>query len=186
MKVNTGKTAMICISDAMSYNAEAFIRDDEGNRIDSGPTMKILGFNFSDRPTMHAHVEALRKRFRRQYWMIFHLKKAGFTEEELARVYRTVILPIADYCQVVYHSMLTDEQDQQIEWLQSRAMKNIYGPGVPYAQMRALAEVTTLRQRRIDASDKFASKCLTSGRFARWFPLRSGRTNKRSGEKYEE
>ena len=30
MKVNTDKTAMVCISDAMSYNAEAFILDAEG------------------------------------------------------------------------------------------------------------------------------------------------------------
>ena len=73
MKVNTSKTSMICFSDAMSYGAEAFIYDADGNRIDSGPTMKILGFHFSDKPTMHAHVQALQKRFKRQYWTLYHL-----------------------------------------------------------------------------------------------------------------
>ena len=67
MKVNSSKTSMICISDAMSYQAEAFIKDWEGNRIESGDLLKILGFHFSDRPTVHAHVKALQKRFRRQY-----------------------------------------------------------------------------------------------------------------------
>ena len=66
---------------------------------------------------MHAHVMALQKRFRRLYWTLFHLKWAGFSEKELCKVYRTVILPVADYCQVVYHPMITDEQDQQIERL---------------------------------------------------------------------
>ena len=105
---------MVAISDAMSYKAEAFILDSGLEKVQTGPSMKVLGFHFSDKPTMHAHVNALIKRFRRQYWTIFHLKKAGFTEDELAKVYRTVILPLADYWQVVYHSMLTDEQDQQV------------------------------------------------------------------------
>ena len=61
MKVNTTKTAMACISDAMSYQAEAYIKDWEGNIIESGGSMKILGFFFSDRPTMRAHVQALQK-----------------------------------------------------------------------------------------------------------------------------
>ena len=96
---------------------------------------------------MHAHVEALRKRFRRQYWTLFYLQRAGFTKPELAKVYRTVIRPLADYCSVVYHSMITDEQDQIIERLQSKALKCIYGPKIPYKQMREMAEVFTLRQR---------------------------------------
>ena len=146
--------------------------------------MKILGFHFPSKPTMHAHVGALQKRFRRQYWTLYHLKRAGFKEEELAKVYRTVILPIADYCQVVYHAMITDEQDQQIERLQSKALKCIYHS---YASMRKLAGVSTLRQRRIEAADKFASKCAGSDCFARWFPLRqAGRAGVRRGEKYLE
>ena len=73
-------------------------------------------------------MEALRKRFRRQYWVLFHLRKAGFTNKELAKVYRTILLPIVDYCAAVYHPMLNDEQDQIIERLQSQALKCIYGP----------------------------------------------------------
>ena len=42
---------------------------------------------------------------------------------ELATVYRTVIRPILDYCAVVYHPMLSDEQDQAVERLQARALK---------------------------------------------------------------
>ena len=61
------------------------------------------------------------------------------------------------------------------------------GPGITYADMREKAQVTTLRQRRIDACDKFAIKCLGSTRFTKWFPLRtSGRAGGRDGEKYSE
>ena len=49
-----------------------------------------------------------------------------------------------------------------------------------------LAEVKTLRQRRIDACDKFANKCLGSVRFSEWFPRKGGRTSGRNGEKFRE
>ena len=153
----------------------------------SGDSLKVLGFHFSRRPTVHAHVEALRKRFRRQYWILFHLRKAGFSEEELSKVYRTIILPTADYCAAVYHPMLNDEQDQVVERLQAQALKCIFGPGISYANMRKKAEVTTLRQRRIEACDKFANKCLSNRKFEHWFPLRrTGRAGNRGGEKYAE
>ena len=53
--------------------------------------------------------------------------------------------------------------------------------------MRELAEVSTLRSRRIQACDKFAKKCLGVPRFARWFPRRvSGRTGSRAKESFQE
>ena len=66
----------------------------------------------SNRPTVSAHVEALRKRLRQRYWILFHLKRYGFSESDLCKVYRNIIRPVADYCCKVYHPMLTDEQDE--------------------------------------------------------------------------
>ena len=77
--------------------------------------MKVLGFHLDGRPTVHAHVEAMRIRMRDTSWVLRHLKHSGFTEKELATVYKTVIRPVLDFCAVVYHPMLTDEQDQQVE-----------------------------------------------------------------------
>ena len=87
----------------------------------------------------------------------------------------------------MYHSLITDEQDQVIERLQSKALKCIYGPKIPYSRMREMAEVTTLRQRRIEACDTFARKCLDSPRFCKWFPRReTGRRGLRGGEEFLE
>ena len=105
-------------------------------------------------------------------------------EAELATVYRTVVRPILDYCAVVYHPMLTDEQDQIVERLQARALKNIYGYKDSYAEMRQKAGVTTHRARRIELCDKFAQKASTNPRFD-WFPERVGRSGRRA-ETYQE
>lgn len=187
MKVNSSKTAIICVSGTQSYRAESHIFDTDSNIIRSGETMKLLGFQLSNKPGVHAQVEALCKRMRRKYWVLYHLKKAGFTQEGLAKVYRTCILPVADYCSVAYHSLLTDEQDQIVERLQAAALRCIYGHDVPYSKMRQLVGVDTLRQRRIDASNKFAQKCLANRRFMEWFPLKKmGRAGGRRAELYHE
>ena len=103
MVVNTLKTQLLLVSDPLSSVREGYIEDGEGNQLTSAKSMKILGFYFSDRPTVAAHVEALRRRFRQRYWILIHLRRFGFSQEELVKVYKTVVRPIADYCSVVYH-----------------------------------------------------------------------------------
>ena len=127
---------------------------------------------------MWAHVEAIRKRFRQRYWVLRHLRGLGLNESELVRVYTTVIRPIADYCCPVYHSQLTDEQDELVERLQSHALNCIFGPKMSAAAMRKRAGLTTLRARRIGLVDKFVERLAGSEWFGSWFPLRKGRTTR--------
>ena len=170
MKVNGSKTAMVCVSGAQSYHARSHVYQASGEKVESGPSIKVLGFHFSSSPTVHAHMAALSKRIRSKYWVLYHLGRAGFSEEELAKVYRICLLPIFDYCSTVYHPMLTDEQDQELERLQAAALRCIYGYDTSYTRMRQLAGVQTLRARRIEALDKFVKKCLGNARFSGWFP----------------
>ena len=87
---------------------------------------------------------------------------------------------------MVYHSSLTDEQDELLDRQQNQALKCIYGPGISGRRMREMAGITTLRERRIEQCDKFAAKCLSSDRFAGWFPLKNTRRSGRRTGKSEE
>lgn len=102
------------------------------------------------------------------------------------KTYVANILPIADYCSVVYHSMLTDEQDERLENAQVGALRAIFGYGVSARKLREKANIQTLRNRRIEQCDKFAEKCAASPRFSSWFPLKQGRRSARSAEVYKE
>ena len=175
MVVNSGKTKDLCISNAQMYKAVSFLLDNDGRLLESGESLKVLGFYFDSRPTCYAHVEALKKRMREKVWVLRHLGRAGFSQLELVTVYKSVIRPTLDYCSVVYHSMLTDYQDQTIERLQSQALKSIYGFGVSYSDMREMTRIPTLRARRIELVDKFIDKARSNPRYDRWFPRRTGR-----------
>ena len=179
MKVNTQKTNLLCVSDSISFKAEAYFHSEEGLRLTTGDSLKLLGFRFGARPNCQAHVDAMKRSFRGRYWLLIHMRQHHYTTNELVKAYKTLVRPIAEYCSVVFHSMLTDKQDEEIERMQATALRYIYGFGQSYASMREESGLDTLRSRRIAACDKFAEKCLGNERFKDWFPLnRPGRTSR--------
>ena len=145
MKVNASKTGMVCISDSMNTENHAYIYDKDGQKIESGDHLKVLGWHFSSRPTVSAHMEVLKRRFRERYWTLRHLKHNGFSSDDLIKVYTAVIRPVAEYMLEVFHSMMNDIQDEALERLQTHALKCIYGPGLSGRRMRELPGLETLR-----------------------------------------
>ena len=186
MKVNESKTNLLCVSDSLNFKSLAYFNGSNNERIECSRSIKILGFYLTDRTGVSMHVEEIAKNMRRKYWVLYHLRRLGFTESELVRVYKMNILPAADYCCAAYHSLLSDLQDQALERAQIGALRCIFGYGLSARKLREKAGLSTLRARRIELVDKFAEKCLLSDRFKEWFPLRQGRCSSRKTEKYLE
>ena len=65
-------------------------------------------------------------------------------------------------------------------------MRCIYGYELSARELRRTANVQTLRERRIELTDKFARKAASDPKFCHWFPRRAGRTSARRGDVYEE
>ena len=148
--------------------------------------MKVLGFHFANRPTVDLHVTETIKKMRQRSWFLRNLARVGFNETELVKVYRSVILPIHDYCAPAYHSMVNDVQDQKLELAQTEALRCIFGYGMSARSLRRTANVETLRARRIQLTDNFARKAASDPRFCHWFPLKRAGRFTRNQEKYEE
>ena len=170
----------------MSYRACAHIYSVEGEKLETTDQLKRLGFRFGTKPNCQAHVDAMKRTFRGRYWLLIHMRQHYYTEEELVRAYKGLVRPMAEHCHIVFHSMLTDKQDEDIERLQATALRYIYGYGIPYAMMREMSGLTTLRQRRIEAADKFALNCARIERFSHWFPKTTGRRSRNTLECREE
>ena len=187
MLVNEDKTNLLCVSDSINFKTLAFIEDSNGNKIECGTDMKILGFYFSDRTGVDKHVNEVVKKLRQRFWSLRHLQNLGFSETDLVAVYKASIRPLADYCCPAYHSLLSDVQDQALERAQVGALRCIFGYKLSGRKLRQRAGVTTLRTRRIELTDKFAQKCLASDRFCAWFPEKTTRRSARApAEKYLE
>ena len=63
MKVNSDKTSMICVSDALDYEADAFINNSDGDRIGCQNSTKALGIMLSSRPVMDDHCKKIQRTF---------------------------------------------------------------------------------------------------------------------------
>jgi DNA polymerase III delta prime subunit len=174
-KVNVGKTQMIAILNALTFKPRAYIIDAGGRKIASeNDSMKILGFHFGTQPNVSLHVSEMVKKARRRFWVIRHLKRHGLSEEELTQVYCSILRSVLEYCSVVYGPMLTNDQSETIERVQSQALKCIFGFEKSYREILEKTNLETLSQRRENAILKFAKKCI-EGRFSHWFPCRRPR-----------
>ena len=49
-------TKILCISDAQTYTAKSYLLDSDGNKLESGDRMKVLGFHIDSRPSVHDYV----------------------------------------------------------------------------------------------------------------------------------
>ena len=171
MVVNDSKTKSLLISEVKGYAPKAFFRDANNAQVIADDEMKILGFHFNSDPGMGAQVAAIKRKFYARKWILHHLGHAGFTKPDLLKVYRSVILPIHDYCSCVYNSSLTQAQASALERLQAQALKTIYGYEHSYRSLLVMTGLQTLQARRDARSLKFARKSLTNERFTHWFPL---------------
>ena len=73
MVVNSNKTKLLTVSDALNYRPKAYIMDENNNKIESGNSMNILGFHLSDRPDVNEHVRQVVKKMKMRYWTLYHL-----------------------------------------------------------------------------------------------------------------
>ena len=180
MVVNANKMAMVCMSGATNYTADPYILDADKTRIGCTNEIKALGVRFFSNLDMEAQVRHIVKTMRARYWMLQNLKSNGFTTAELVQVYKTMLRPIVEYGCPVYHSSLTDEQDERLERLQDHALKCIFGPEKSARTLRGMAEIGTLRDRREEIVKIFALKCSNDLAFDHWFPRREAVRNTRN------
>ena len=175
MKINVKKTQLLVISPPNGYQTTAVMKQDDGGNIDSIDTLKLVGFTFGSRPGAAAHLEAVRDKIRRRMWMVYNLREAGFKGRVLYRLYCCFLRSIIEYCSVVYHPMLTLEQEGELERLHNLALKVCFGFDRPSDQIKAEQGIESLAARRRRRFDVFLRRAVSNPRFSeRWFPAREG------------
>ena len=174
MRVNQDKTQVLCIHASIHDNVTCYIRPlVKGNRKEtvSGTSLKIVGFSFDGNPSVNFHVRLMCLKFRSKLWSLRQLKRSGMGQLDLLCVYKSVLRPVIEFACVTYGPMLTREMSEEIEKLQLRVMKIIYGVTVSYGTVLRETELETLEARRWERIRKFAIKAQKNEKYsAKWFP----------------
>lgn len=96
-----------------------------GTTIERVKNAKLLGVIISDDLTWGNHVDEICKKANKRLHYLVSLRRAGLSKEDLIVYYKHVIRPVLEYCCVVWHTSLTVQQTEQIEHIQTRAMRII-------------------------------------------------------------
>lgn len=177
MKVNCKKTQLLMVSAPNGFKNESYIRIGQ-EQIKSEDRMKLLGFVFGPEPNVRLHVEEIKSKFRARFWSLIHLRKSGFKGVELLKLFNVFVRPTIEYCSVVYHSLLTEGQSNELERMQKQAVKLAFGWEKSYQMLCAENQIETLRERRENYVNNFIKKTVASEWFGPlWYPLRDPTTH---------
>ena len=61
------------------------------------------------------HVKSIVKKVHQRTWTLINLKRAGVKNEDVLAIYKSLIRSVIDYGSVSYHSLLTAEQENDLE-----------------------------------------------------------------------
>ena len=170
MRVNVGKTQLLCISPNNGCITSAAINVD-GDDVRSSPTMKLVGFTFGSSPTAEAHVLSIREEYRRKVWFLFHLREAGIRGTNLYKLYCCYLWSRIEYLSAAYHSMLLKGQAESLERLHRYALRVCFGFAGDIRETMVQLSIASLKERRERRLDAFIAKAARNPRFRHWFPL---------------
>ena len=111
--------------------------------------MKICGVWLEEDLSWSKNCDELSRRAYARLPMLSKLKYVGTKTEDLLDIYRLYVRSILEYCAVVYHSGLTQEQSHQLETVQRVALATILADNyVSYDTTREMTGIPLLSERR--------------------------------------
>ena len=80
--------------------------------IERKSSVKLLGILFDEKLSFNDHVKCITKRATAKFYVVFRLRRIGFSIGELTLLYKALVLPILTYCCSVWaeHLMRTSER----------------------------------------------------------------------------
>ena len=116
----------------------------------------------------------LEAKFSAKLWTLRCLKKSGMERARILDLYNSIIRPVIEYCSNAYHCLLTKNQSDRLEKLQSRALKSIFGWNLKYEDLLEQTGQETLETRRKRSFDSFTMRAAKNPKYRDWFPLLPG------------
>ena len=133
---------------------------------------KILGVWISDTLSWSRNCAEICKQAYSRLSMITRLKYVGVKIEDLIDIYILFIRSVTEYCSVVFHSRLTQEQSDKLERIQKTCLKVILTDMyIDYNSALEMTGLDTLQSRRLKRCLDFSVKCCEHPRNKRLLPL---------------
>ena len=125
-------------------------------------SFKLLGILFDEKLSFNDHVKCITKRATAKLYVVFRLRRIGFSICELTLLYKVLVLPTLTYCCSVWAGT-SDENIRKIDRVQSKAVRlGIINEYTPIKHIIRISDKKLYRQiltrGRIMSSTKYCQK----------------------------
>ena len=139
--------------------------------IDSKKVTKLLGVWLEESGKWERNTKEILKRAYARVSMLTKLKYAGVSTEELLHNYKQFVRVMLEYCSVVWHSSLSEQQSRSLERCQSVCLRVILGDNfISYEAALEMTGLKTLSDRRQSRCLDYGLKSLKHPQNSRYFP----------------
>ena len=185
--LNASKTTLIPINPSDEFDLKPYLENPvDGSRITESDELTLVGFNFSNKPTVWKQVRHVAGKARRRTWVLGSLKKAGMPACDLVDVYKSTVRSVLEYAAPVMYPMMNGLMFEKFESVQKQSLGYIFGFQHEYDDMLDFAGLTKLQSRLEWATVKFAQS-LPGSKFSHWVPERpTGLHDIRNAPRYQE
>ena len=110
---------------------------------------KMLGVTISNNLTWSKHVDNIVSKAGKRVYMLYQLKRAGFSQNDLVKIYVSIVQPVLEYACPASSTSLQKKLSDAIEMIQKRVglLRSIH-PGLHYDDMLVLVGLQSLKKRR--------------------------------------
>ena len=152
MRMNAVKTKEMVFSFSKSLELPPITIGNTG--IERVAQSKLLGVTLCSDLSWNAHIDSALAKCHQRLYLLSHLKRSGVPVADLLTLYKATTRPVLQYAAPVWHSSLPRYLSMDLEQVQRRALRIIFGDGT-YNDHREAAGLPTLLDRRLRLCEAF-------------------------------
>ena len=149
IRLNSEKCKEMIIDLSRNYSLTSGIQSVTigGQVLASVEHAKMLGVTISNNLTWSKHVDNIVSKAGKRVYMLYQLKRAGISQNDLVKMYVSTIRPVLEYACPVWSTSLPTYLSDAIEMIQKRVLRSVH-PGLHYDDILVLVGLQSLKKRR--------------------------------------
>ncbi|XP_021967656.1 uncharacterized protein LOC110862749 [Folsomia candida] len=175
MSLNVKKTVIVKCDFSRTKPSDHWHFNLLGETVPQQQQMKVLGVIINNKLTWDDQVISMVSNASKRFWALKAMKKLGFQPIELVAFYKSSIIPVLEYASPVWGHALTTQQMEDLEKIQCRVLKIIFGRrvkifSVEYIELLDKYGLHLLDKRRENQLFKFGLNLLNNPKYRNWLP----------------
>ena len=184
MKLNCKKSKYMTINFTKNYQFSTRLQL-ENDLLEEVKEVRLLGVVLNNQLSWQSNTSFIVKKAYKRMPILHKLFEFEVPRNDLVEIYILYIRSVLESSATVWHSSITQGQENEIERVQKVALRTILKDGyIDYHSAMKKCSLTTLKDRRIQLCKVFAKKCTKSDKTSFMFPLKENKHNFGQPEKY--